>query len=427
MTIPALGQFVSHARTTAPHRDRTVPPWAIISAGLTPILLTGGWLVAGALQPASYNPVRDTVSVMAGHAGTDRWVMTGALLLVGGCHLVTAAGLGAIRVSARVLLILAGLSSIGIAVSPEPVVGSTPQHLAWTSFGAVIITVWPAFHGQARITAATDCEPPRFGRRDRHVSRPAVLARDRDPGRQRPGHGRAADFVGADLVAVRRGGGAVASRHPGPADRNSPASHPKPSAPQVLTTEALTTGGAARPAHFSMIAGLREQIAGAGFALGWAVLSNVPARITSRGFRAAADRATRRGGPTVRQLRKNLRRVVGPACPEEELDALVGEAMRSYARYWLETFRLPKLDRGEVIARASPADLRDRASRRGGPGRPRVHPGPPAHRQLRRARGCGSSTATTSRSPPWPSACGRPGCSTASSPTGRASGWKCSR
>jgi Protein of unknown function (DUF998) len=149
MTIPALSQMRSHARTGAPSPGRTVPAWAIVSAGLTPILLTGGWLVAGTLQPASYNPVRDTVSVMAGHAGTDRWVMTGALLLVGGCHLVTAAGLGAFRGSARVLLILAGLSSIGIALSPEPVVGSTPQHLAWTSFGAVIITVWPAFAARA--------------------------------------------------------------------------------------------------------------------------------------------------------------------------------------------------------------------------------------------------------------------------------------
>lgn len=145
MTIPALAQLRSHARTAAPSQGRTVPPWAIVSAGLTPILLTAGWLVAGALQPASYNPVRDTVSVMAGLAGTDRWVMTGALLLVGGCHLVTAAGLGALRASARVLLIFAGLSSIGIAMSPEPIIGSTPQHLAWTSFGAVIITVWPAF------------------------------------------------------------------------------------------------------------------------------------------------------------------------------------------------------------------------------------------------------------------------------------------
>ena len=40
---------------------------------------------------------------------------------------------------------MAGLSSIGIAASPEPAVGSTPQHLAWTALGAAAITVWPAF------------------------------------------------------------------------------------------------------------------------------------------------------------------------------------------------------------------------------------------------------------------------------------------
>ena len=48
-------------------------------------------------------------------------------------------------VPARIVLMVAGLSSIGIALSPEPTRGSTPQHLAWTSLGAVAITVWPAF------------------------------------------------------------------------------------------------------------------------------------------------------------------------------------------------------------------------------------------------------------------------------------------
>ena len=33
-------------------------PWAIISAGLAPVLLTGAYLIAGVLQPASYSPVR---------------------------------------------------------------------------------------------------------------------------------------------------------------------------------------------------------------------------------------------------------------------------------------------------------------------------------------------------------------------------------
>ncbi len=129
-----------------PVRSRpTAHPWAVISAGLAPILLTGAYLIAGILQPASYSPVRTTISAMAGQAGTDRWVMTGGILLVGGCYLATAAGLTGVRASARVLLAVAGLAGIGIAVSPEPAHGATPRHLAWTVLGAVTIAVWPAF------------------------------------------------------------------------------------------------------------------------------------------------------------------------------------------------------------------------------------------------------------------------------------------
>ena len=65
-----------------------------------PILLTGAYLIAGILQPAFYSPVRETISVMAGQAGTDRWVMTGGIVLTGGCYLVTAAGLTGVRASA---------------------------------------------------------------------------------------------------------------------------------------------------------------------------------------------------------------------------------------------------------------------------------------------------------------------------------------
>ena len=103
---------------------------------LEPVLLTGSYLVAGALQPASYSPVRKTISVMAGQAGTDRWIMTGGIFLVGGCYLVTAAGLTGVRAAARVLLIVAGLAGIGIAASPVPASGATPRHLAWTMLGA---------------------------------------------------------------------------------------------------------------------------------------------------------------------------------------------------------------------------------------------------------------------------------------------------
>jgi hypothetical membrane protein len=139
------GRQVTSPATRRPGPRHPVPGWAVVSAGLAPVLATAGWLIADALQPASYSPIRKTISVMAGHAGTDRWVMTGALLLVGGCQLVAAAGLTGLRVPARILLAVTGLSSIGIAVSPEPVRGSTPQHLAWTSLGAAALAVWPAF------------------------------------------------------------------------------------------------------------------------------------------------------------------------------------------------------------------------------------------------------------------------------------------
>ena len=78
---------------TQPPRPDLVPGWTVVTAGLAPVLATAGWLVADAVQPASYSPIRKTISVLAGHAGTDRWIMTGALFLVGACQLLTAAGL----------------------------------------------------------------------------------------------------------------------------------------------------------------------------------------------------------------------------------------------------------------------------------------------------------------------------------------------
>jgi hypothetical protein len=144
----AVRRQVSRLASSAtwPRRLRhAVPGWTLVSAGLSPVLATGGWLIADAVQPASYSPIRKTVSVLAGHAGTDRWIMTGALFLVGACQLVTAAGLVGVGAPARILLAVAGLSSIGIAANPEPARGSTPQHLAWTALGAVALAVWPAF------------------------------------------------------------------------------------------------------------------------------------------------------------------------------------------------------------------------------------------------------------------------------------------
>jgi KDO2-lipid IV(A) lauroyltransferase len=80
------------------------------------------------------------------------------------------------------------------------------------------------------------------------------------------------------------------------------------------------------------------------------VVKAVPSRMSMRAFRAVADAATVRNGPGARQLRKNLRRVVGPGMSELRMDALVGQALRSYSRYWLETFRLESMDHDAIAA-----------------------------------------------------------------------------
>jgi phosphatidylinositol dimannoside acyltransferase len=91
----------------------------------------------------------------------------------------------------------------------------------------------------------------------------------------------------------------------------------------------------------------------AGFTAGWQLVRRLPEPVARRVFERAADVATRRGGRSITQFRRNLARVVGPGVTEQELDRLVRAGMRSYARYWLETFRLPSMDQAETLARVS--------------------------------------------------------------------------
>ena len=77
------------------------------------------------------------------------------------------------------------------------------------------------------------------------------------------------------------------------------------------------------------------------FAAGFRVVRAMPQPVARGVFRTAADRAARKRGPGVQRLAANLRRVVGPGMPDDEFDRLVRDAVRSYARYWMEAFRLP--------------------------------------------------------------------------------------
>jgi phosphatidylinositol dimannoside acyltransferase len=86
---------------------------------------------------------------------------------------------------------------------------------------------------------------------------------------------------------------------------------------------------------------MKARLIGAAYALGWAAVCRIPESWAAAAFRFVADIAWRRQGPSVRVLEGNLRRVLGDAATGKELRALSRDSMRSYARYWLEIFRLP--------------------------------------------------------------------------------------
>ncbi|MFG3052907.1 phosphatidylinositol mannoside acyltransferase [Kitasatospora sp. NPDC048239] len=94
---------------------------------------------------------------------------------------------------------------------------------------------------------------------------------------------------------------------------------------------------------------MKDRLVYSAYALGWAVLKHLPEPVARALFERLADTAWRRRGPRVLQLEKNLRRV-RPELDEAGLRELSRAGMRSYMRYWMESFRLPVWSR-ERIAR----------------------------------------------------------------------------
>ncbi|MBB5850486.1 phosphatidylinositol mannoside acyltransferase [Amycolatopsis umgeniensis] len=95
------------------------------------------------------------------------------------------------------------------------------------------------------------------------------------------------------------------------------------------------------------MSGFSQRLGDFGYAAGWRLARWLPEQVGSVTFGLGADLAVRRDGGGVRQLRSNLARVV-PQADGVELDELTRRAMRSYARYWHEMFRLPSMDHKEV-------------------------------------------------------------------------------
>lgn len=85
---------------------------------------------------------------------------------------------------------------------------------------------------------------------------------------------------------------------------------------------------------------MKERLTDGLYGLGWATVKRLPEPAAVALGRRIADATWKKRGRGVRQLEANLRRVA-PTATEAELRELSRAGMRSYLRYWMESFRMP--------------------------------------------------------------------------------------
>ncbi|MFI7140016.1 phosphatidylinositol mannoside acyltransferase [Streptomyces massasporeus] len=91
----------------------------------------------------------------------------------------------------------------------------------------------------------------------------------------------------------------------------------------------------------------QDRLTDALYGLGWSAVKKLPEPVAARLGRTVADLAWKQRGKGVQRLESNYARVVPGASPER-LAELSRAGMRSYLRYWMESFRLPSWTREEI-------------------------------------------------------------------------------
>jgi KDO2-lipid IV(A) lauroyltransferase len=91
-----------------------------------------------------------------------------------------------------------------------------------------------------------------------------------------------------------------------------------------------------------------ERAALIGYRTGWLLVRRLPGRFAYATFNVIADVAWRRGGKGVERMRSNYA-TVRPELTPAGVDVLVRAGMRSYLRYWCDSFRLPDLTVQDLV------------------------------------------------------------------------------
>jgi hypothetical membrane protein len=115
----------------------------LLSSGLTPVLLVVGWTVAALLEEPGYDPVTQTISVLASGRTSGYWVFTGTLIAVGSGYLLTALGLHAAALAGRLSLGAGGVAAMLLSVFPAPRSGGSLPHGSVVAVGFSLLALWP--------------------------------------------------------------------------------------------------------------------------------------------------------------------------------------------------------------------------------------------------------------------------------------------
>ncbi|MGW5351231.1 phosphatidylinositol mannoside acyltransferase [Streptomyces sp. NPDC004031] len=106
----------------------------------------------------------------------------------------------------------------------------------------------------------------------------------------------------------------------------------------------------------SRAARLRGNLVDGLYGAGWGAVKTLPEPAARALGRTVADAAWRRRGKGVRRLEANLARIV-PDAGEDALRELSRAGMRSYLRYWMESFRLPAWSKDRIRGGFTPSDV----------------------------------------------------------------------
>ena len=117
--------------------------WAVIAATLGPIQNITGWSLSAFLWPG-YDPISQTISDLAADDSPVKWVQTSFFILGATLTLVGAWNAKAFAMPGRITLVLAGLSSYGVAIFAVPTqTTNSTEHLFFATSAFVLFSAWP--------------------------------------------------------------------------------------------------------------------------------------------------------------------------------------------------------------------------------------------------------------------------------------------